>query len=325
MPDARLTLAILVLTACMLVPVGMRAQGNYATITGAVTDPAHAAVPGATVEATNPATNYRYTAQSNESGIYTLPPLLPGRYSMKFSSPGFQELLIDEVEVSLQDIRRVDAQLKMGAVETKVEVKGGLGLIETETARVSNTITLSTIDALVVGRSLRNRIGLSSLGMLDSGSMRLGGSRLGQEWSSLDGVAIHSGSSGSFTSNMSNKAETFEVMRLDGVNNTAEFGTVAHVAIVTKSGSNDLHGSVYDFFSEGKWKARDPFSATNPTGVSHNLNFQVGGPIHLPGIYKGRDRTFFFASLESVSRGSQASQQTLIAARGRSSCFHAAT
>jgi len=310
MRESSLTLVAFVLTVCLLAPVGVRAQGNYATITGAVIDPARAAVPGATVEATNLATNYRYTAVSNESGIYTLPPVLPGRYRVKVSAAGFKELVVEDIEVRVQDVRRVDARLEVGAVETRIEVKGGLGLIETETARVASSVDRDVIDRVAIGRALRIMVNLSSVGMMGGGGLRLGGSREAQEWSSVDGISINGTGTGSFGST-GNKSETFEVVRLDGINNSAEYGTVAHVTVTTKSGSNELHGKVYDYYSSGNWQARNPFSPAAPRGVSHTMTFQGGGPVYLPRIYNGRNRTFFFASLESLQRGSQTLQATI--------------
>jgi len=118
---------------------GLHGQTTFATITGTVTDPSGAAVPGATVVATHIATNTQTTTQSNEAGIYTLSQLREGQYSVHAKSAGFKEYVAQNVELIARDYRRLDISMEVGAVETAVEVTAGATLIETETARISDT------------------------------------------------------------------------------------------------------------------------------------------------------------------------------------------
>src|SRR5262245_6369381 len=113
-----------------------QAQTTYAGITGTVTDPNGAVVPKVTIEATHIQTNYKYTAESNDVGVYTLSQLREGDYTLRATASGFQEFVAQNVQLVSRDLRRIDVQLRLGAVGTVVEVSAGATLIETETARI---------------------------------------------------------------------------------------------------------------------------------------------------------------------------------------------
>src|SRR5947209_7429036 len=115
------------------------AQTTFASITGTVTDPNEAVVPAAVVEATHVRSNYRYTVTSNEAGVYTLSQLREGAYVLKVRAAGFKEFVVENLQLVALDVRRIDARLEIGAVDTKVAVTAGATLIETETPRISDT------------------------------------------------------------------------------------------------------------------------------------------------------------------------------------------
>src|SRR5947208_167721 len=108
-----------------LLPGALSAQSTFATLTGTVTDPAGAVIPGVTVTATHTQTNSKTTAQSNEAGVYTLAQLKEGDYSLTAQGAGFKEFVAQNVVLQARDYRRVDVHLEVGGVETKVEVSAG--------------------------------------------------------------------------------------------------------------------------------------------------------------------------------------------------------
>ena len=135
-------------------------QTTFATITGLVTDPNGAAVPNATITVTNTETNYRYSARSNETGNYTVGQLLEGSYTLRAEAPGFAPYEERDFRLVNQQIRRIDVQLALGAVQTTVEVRGSATLIETETARISDTKSADVIKTLPLNsRTLWNFVG----------------------------------------------------------------------------------------------------------------------------------------------------------------------
>src|SRR5574341_1628043 len=130
---------VLVLLLFALAAAPSAAQTTFATITGTVTDPTGSIIAGANITATHVARNYRYTAQSNEAGQYTLAQLREGEYVLRVQSAGFKEFVVQNIRLVAQDLRRIDARLELGAVEASIEVSAGATLIETETARISDT------------------------------------------------------------------------------------------------------------------------------------------------------------------------------------------
>jgi hypothetical protein len=284
------------------------AQTTFASITGSVTDATGAAIPNAAVTATQKDTNYRYAATSNAAGNYTLPQLLEGEYTLTVSAAGFKQFVVRELKLVSLDVRRVDARLEVGGVETRIEVTAGATLIETETARISDSKDAAQLKTLPMNtRSLWNFVGLSP-GVVQAGNgsstRRFAGSRANQSDASIDGITLSNQYDGTQISPLVSQIESFEEVRVDMANNTADFGSIGQVTIVSKGGSNNLHGSGFDYYSTPFFRARNPFAAQRGTGVRHNLGFAIGGPVVLPKLYDGHNKTFFFYSLETT-RGSQ--------------------
>ena len=111
-----------------------RAQTTFGSITGNVTDANGAIVAGATIEATHVRSNYRYTTRSNQVGNFTLPQLLEGDYTLRATATGFREFVAQNIQLAAREERRIDIQLQVGPVESRVEVTAGATLIETDTA-----------------------------------------------------------------------------------------------------------------------------------------------------------------------------------------------
>ncbi len=296
------------IVALLLLSAGAAAaQTTFASITGTVTDGTGATVPGAAITATHRDNNYEYKAESNGSGGYNIPQLLDGMYTVRIQAAGFKEYLVRELRLAPLDVRRVDVRLEVGAVETRVEVSAGATLIETETARISDSKDSMQMKSRPMNtRSLWNFIGLSP-GVTQAGAgsstRRFAGSRANQSDASIDGITLSNQYDGTQISPLTSQIESFEEVRVDMANNTAEFGSVGQVTIVSKGGSNTLHGSLFDYYSTPSFRSRDPFAAQRGTGIRHNPGFSVGGPIIIPKVYNGRNRTFFFGSFETT-RGS---------------------
>jgi hypothetical protein len=286
-------------------------QTTYAGITGSVTDPNGAVVPGATIEAVHLETNYQYSTTSNDVGVYTLSQLREGAYTLRARAAGFQEYAARDIQLVARDLRRIDIQLRVGAVETVVEVTAGATLIETETARIGNTKGAQILASLPLNtRSLYNFLALSP-GVVGAGggqaTRRFAGSRVNQSDQSIDGVTVSNGYDGTQISPLVGWIGSYEEIRVDISNNTADIGAVGQVTVISKSGSNELHGLVADYYSTPWFRARNPFALQRGTGVSHALGGQVGGPVVLPKLYDGRNKSFFFFSFET-SRGSNVLQ-----------------
>ncbi len=294
-----------------LLSVSALCQTTFATLTGAITDPTGAAIAGASLTATHVESNYQYSATSNDSGIYNIPQLREGAYTLRVKSPGFKESLVQNIALVSLDVRRVNVTLEVGAVDTKVEVSAAAALIETETARISDSKDATALKVLPMNtRSLWNFVGLTP-GVVQAGNgsatRRFAGSRANQSDASVDGITISNHIDGTQTSPLVSYIESFEEVRVDMANNTSEFGSIGQVTIISKSGTNQFHGSLFDYYSTPWFRARNPFAATRGTGIRHNPGGSVGGPVVIPKIYDGHNKTFFFFSYET-SRGSAVQQ-----------------
>jgi hypothetical protein len=298
----------LTILSLLAAAVTARAQTTFASITGTVMDSSGAVIPGAAVTAVHVDSNYRYTAQSNAAGTYTLAQLREGAYTLTVQAQGFKQYVATDLRLVSMDVRRIDVQLEVGAVDTRVEVTAGATLIETETARISDSKSTQQLTVLPLNtRSLWNFVGLTP-GVVqagnDSSTRRFSGSRANQSDASIDGITLSNAYDGTQISPLVSQIEAFQEFRVDTANNTAEYGGIGQVTIVSKGGTNQVHGSAFDYYSTPWFRARNPFAAQRGTGIRHNPGASVGGPIYVPKLYDGRNRSFFFYSFETT-RGSQ--------------------
>jgi hypothetical protein len=300
----------LLVTLCLLAVAAALAQTTLATITGTVTDASGAVLPNATVTATHADTGFKYTAKTNDAGVYTLSQLREGTYEVRITAEGFNETVLKHVQLVSRDVRRLDAGLQIGSVTTSVEVTAGATLIETETGRISATKSAYELKTLPLNTRSLNAFFATIPGMGEASTVtatrRFSGSRRNQSDIAVDGISI-TASNGTQITPLMQYVESFQEVRIDTANNTAENATVGAVTIVSKGGTNELHGSAFDYYVTPFFRARDPFEAQRGTGISHSPGFSVGGPVVLPKVYNGRNRTFFFTSFET-SRGSVRTQ-----------------
>ncbi|MGH2348327.1 MAG: carboxypeptidase regulatory-like domain-containing protein, partial [bacterium] len=301
---------ILVLVLSLAVAPAL-AQTTFATITGIVTDRAGAVVPGVNVEATHVISAYKYTTMTNEVGNYTLGQLREGEYVLRAQMPGFKEFVVQNIQLAAQDLRRIDVRLELGTPDTTIEVSAGATLIETETARISDSKDARALKVLPLNtRQLWDYLSLTP-GVVQAGAgsstRRFAGSRANQSDASIDGITVSNGTDGTQISPLVSYVESFQEFRVDMANNTAEYGSIGQVTVISKSGSNEFHGNVFDYYTTPFFRARNPFSPARSSGIRHVPGASIGGPVRLPGLYDGRNRTFFFHSFET-SRGSVAQQ-----------------
>jgi hypothetical protein len=298
------------LLLCVAVSVAP-AQTTFASITGRVIDASGAVIPKVTITARNTETNIVSSGESNETGNYTISQLKEGTYELRAQVPGFKEFVAKEVILESRDIRRVDIALEVGTVDTRVEVTAGTALIETETARIGDRKNDTLMRTLPIFGGLRTIYPFLSLspGVLQaagSSTIRFAGSRTNQQNWSLDGTTMVDGVGPTQVGPLANFVEFVEEVKIDIANNTAEFGTIGQVTLVSKSGTNALHGAAFDYYRTPWFRARNPFALVRSPGVQHLPGVSLGGPVLLPRVYDGRNKTFFYFSLE-LNKGSASS------------------
>ncbi len=129
-------------------------------------------------------------------------------------------------------------------------------------------------------------------------NLSLGGSHSNQSEANIDAMTVTPPGGGFAFGPVMDRTENLQELRVEVSGNTAEYGTPGGVTLTTRAGNNDFHGTFSDYYSSPFMRARNPFATARGTGVSHRLTFAAGGPVYLPKIYDGRNKTFFFATLE---------------------------
>jgi outer membrane receptor protein involved in Fe transport len=286
------------------------------TILGTVTDPSGLLVAGATVKAHNVGTGLERTTTTSGDGSYSIPELPIGSYTVTISQTGFQTAITTNVEVNVATERRVDAQLKTGQVTQTVEVSGlGVPQIETISTQLGGTLTTSTIENLPVnGRDYTKLIYLNPgiAGSPDQisdspgsfGEFSMNGSRGRANNFLLDGTDMNDGYRNDPAINEAGVfGDPATILPIDAVaelrvlsNGEAEYGrnSGAVVNIVTKSGTNNWHGSALEYWRSGQLGARNFFNFS-PDPKNHFLNNQFGGSFGGPIV---KDKTFFYVDYE---------------------------
>ena len=293
------------------------------TITGIVTDPAGAAVPGATVKGNNPATGLTQTSSTNSEGTFNLLYLPVGNYTVTAEKVGFRTAEAANISVNVSTTVRVDLKLEVGQISDKIEVTSVAPVVVTERSDLGTVVTTKTIIDLPLSLSggLRDNLAftvltpgtvLSSPG--DNNSLRIGGGLSAGASLLLDGAESNSErrNDAAFQAVSTDAIAEFKVIS-NGY--SAEYGRTANgiINFTTKSGTNELHGSAFEYFRNDKLNARRFFSANRTVVRQNDFGGTVGGPVFIPKVYDGRNKAFFFVSYEkSIQRSGSPSGLTSI-------------
>jgi outer membrane receptor protein involved in Fe transport len=307
MPAIRLPLAAIPLVLLALLPAPALAQTTYATITGTVTDSSGAVISGATVVATNVETSVTTKTVTNSDGVYTVPQLREGPYTLSITASGLREFIATNIILVTRDIRRIDATLQVGALEAAVQVIGGNTSIELETPRLSDVRTAEQLRTLPLNDpGVWSYLAITPMLSMRGGGYSFAGSRSNQSTFAIDGTSMTDGVGENVIGPLANYVESFKEVKIDLASNSAESASLGQVTIVSKSGTNRFSGVVFDYYQSPMFRARNPFSRARGSGVLHFPGLAIGGPATIPKLYNGRGRTFWFVSGETVN-GSAAS------------------
>jgi hypothetical protein len=293
---------IFVRTALLGAAACLSLLAQTAQITGLVTDPSGTAVPGAAVAVTNVKTGVRNQVTTNEQGYYTVLFLNPGDYEVRVQKEGFKVSEHPAIKLDVAQIARIDIALQLGALAESVTVGAEAPLLVTETAAVGQVIgNKKILDLPLNGRDFTQLAtlvpGAISRGVnasLDAPSLSVNGARSGRTVFMIDGGSV---SSQYFdVASITPSIDAIQEFSVQSNSFSAEHGQgMAIVAVALKSGTNQLHGSAFEFFRNQVLDARNFFnrSSERPAVKQNQFGFTLGGPIVIPRIYSGRERTFF--------------------------------
>jgi hypothetical protein len=293
---------------CLASSAGAQLASQTALV-GTVTDSAGLVLPGAQVVAVNTGTRDTYEATTNAEGYYNIPFPRTGVYEITVTMNGFQTFKATGVDVATNQVVRTNATMQVGGVNESVNVEAAAQVLDTDRAAISETIGERQIVELPL--SGRNVWSLASttpgvLGGLNSDiglSFRGAGQREIQNSLSLDG--INASANLLAATSMRPIADAVEEIQVQTGSASAEYGSYlgVHINVVTKSGTNNLHGSVFHFAQDDAFDARGYFeNPANPKNPRERkqFGFVLDGPVFIPGVYNGRNKTFFMGSYEGV-------------------------
>ena len=310
----RLSSAIrLVLLVCLsAVALSAEAEAQLASQTalvGTVTDRDGGVVPGAQVVAVNVGTKDTYEATTNAEGYYHVPFVRTGTYEITITVSGFQTFRTTGVEVANNQVVRMNAVMQIGALAESLIVTASAPMLATDSAAVSQTISERAIAELPLsGRNIWS-LATATPGVVvgpasDIGlSFRGAGQREIQNSLSLDG--INASANLLAMTSMRPIVDAVEEMQVQTGSTSAEYGSYlgVHINVVTKSGTNATHGSVFEFIQDDALDERGYFeNRANPKNPRRRdqFGFQIGGPVVFPKLYDGHNKTFFMAAYEGV-------------------------
>ncbi len=310
------------------------AQIGTATITGRTLDASGAVIPNVAVTVVQTDTNFQFTSVTNENGIYRVQSLQPGPYRVTFELSGFKRLVRDSIDLRVGDTLPVDGVMQIGNVSESVEVKSEAQLIETETTAVGAVMEGATLYKLplyqrYINSTLNVVPGITTGGYAyggDLSSYHIAGQRNGASSIGIfeDGVSGNNSQAGSAGTIKPIQNSVEEVRVLTTVL-PAEYGHSAGgvISVVKKSGTNELHGLASDFGRTRRMTHRlyfDKFRTSDPIAGAPNgipswfmmPDANVGGPIVIPKIYDGHNKTFFFFGYQKLieKKAAQVTQVT---------------
>lgn len=301
-------------------------QETRGTIAGTVLDASGAAVPAAAVSVTNVATNVSTRVTANENGIYTLPFLLPGAYTVTATAPGFKTARQQGVDVRINDRLQVDFRLEVGAVSEEVTVSASAPLLQTASANLGQVVESRLIRELPIPHGAPLTLMYLTPGVVNtypggmtyqeptnlnatSTMVNINGAPMGTTDFTTDGIPNTQSSNADRGVGMANSppADVVEEFKLEtafdaSVGRTS--GTVINVSL--KTGTNQPHGTAYIFHRDPDWNANTFFAnrAGQPKGnfKYNRWGASLSGPVYIPKITNGKDQTFFTYGYEGMHR-----------------------
>lgn len=327
----------LLLWSVLLLVLRAEGQSPNGDINGLVLDSTSRVIAGAEIIAVNDVTGVQFATKTNNEGVYVLPNLPPGPYRLQVSKVGFKTIIKPDVVLNIQDALSINFTLPIGAVFEVMTVEGGAPVVNTESASVSTVVDSTYVANMPLnGRSFQDLILLTPGSVTQSpqntnaqlgetGEFSVNGQRPESNYYTVDGVSANvgaaagalmlewGGASGSVpaatalgTTQALVSVDDLQEFRVQSSTYSAEYGRNpgGQFSFDTKSGTNQWHGTGYEYLRNGVFDANDWFNdyfELKPPALRQNdFGGTMGGPLTLPEIYDGKDKTFFFVSYEGL-------------------------
>lgn len=297
------------------------AQSTTAQITGRVLDPSGAVIPAAVITVINEDTGVKLHSESNDLGYYTVPLLQPGAYRVTVQKPGFKPTTRTGIVLQVDQIARLDFVLEVGAVTETVEVAERTPLLAQESSSLGQVVDGSRILSIPLnGRSPFRLVQLTTnvfvvpsangqfgdvpVNTMDDSIISINGGRAKTNEVLIDGIPSTTG----FVNQMTTipQVDSTREFKVQSNNLSAEWGRLGGgvINVSTKSGTNDFHGSAFEFLRNSAMDANEFFNkragSSIPPFRMNQFGFAVGGPVLIPRCYNGKERTFWFADYQGT-------------------------
>lgn len=290
----------------------MSAFAQTAQLNGRISDAAGAVVPGVSINVRNVATGVERSTQSNELGLYAMPLLPPGSYQVRVQHQGFRQVVRDGVELAVDQRAELDFTLEIGSVTEQIEVRAAVSRLNTVEASQGQVIDNQRIvDMPLNGRNYLELALMSGGAVQPAPGSRLagfsvGGQRVSQNNYLMDGIdnnSVELAGAGRRAEMVEPSIDAIQEFKVQTNSYAAEFGRGmgAVVNLTIKSGTNDIHGTAFEFVRNEKFDAKNfftPANAQKPPFKRNQYGLSFGGPVVIPGVYNGRNKTFFFGDFE---------------------------
>ncbi len=289
---------------------GVLAQSTFGTFVGTVKDQTGSVVAECVITLTNTGTSTKRSTVTDKDGNYVLVNLEPGSYEITMQAAGFQPLTFKSLELLSRQTVRTDGNLSVAGQTQSVNVNAEAEApITTDVSSIAETKTGCELNDLPIGIASRGLGSTSAISTLttqagvqtdSAGNMSVAGSIPAMLSVSVDGISTMSVRSEAPIAELFPSFDTIEEIRVSEENNAAEYGGISDITTVSKSGSNSLHGGIFENLQNTDMNARNPFSSSVSLVKMNNFGVHIGGPVTIPHIYHGRDKTFFFGSYEGL-------------------------
>jgi len=295
---------ILILFALLTVPAWP--QSSNGSVRGIVQDSTGAVIPNVTVVLTNAVTGVELRTVSNAVGLYVYPAVIPGPYKVVAEFAGMSKFEAT-VEVRTQQSSTVDITFQPAGTKTAVTVQDATPVVTADSASLGHTLERTRIEQLPInGRNVMNLMYTVPGVTFDSGgNLRTFGGRIGTHDVILDGSALTDEVYGTGTIGRPPSLDSIQEFQVEVNASSAKFSRPTNVIMVTRGGSNQIHGSLFETnrdYGYGVARARDNFTNTAAKLIRNEFGGSAGGPVWIPKVYNGKNKTFWFFSYEGYKQ-----------------------
>jgi hypothetical protein len=303
----RCVFCLTIATACVLLfSQASYGQSTFGTVQGTVKDPSGSLIPMATVSLMNTGTNAEKKTITNSNGAYEFVNVEIGNYRLTVDAAGFQKTEYQAFDLQAREVKHIDIPLNVASQATSVTVEA-VAIVQTDTSNIAETkgsLELTDLPVAIGTRSSGSTSAFSTLTTQpgvqtdNNNNIEVSGAGPSQLSFTIDGISsVGPGSLGALAE-MFPSFNSIEEIRISEDLNPAEFSGVADVTTVSKSGTNQFHGGVFENVQNTNFNAADTFSHVVTEDKLNNFGIYMGGPVILPKLYNGKNKTFFFGSYE---------------------------